>query len=269
MSLVLDTPKSGPCTREEAFAKGLIPESTRSYQAVGNEELVLMLNDSARQHGLVLTGEHLGMDLKGNRLFGTYEIEGNDFFDGNVKLMMGFCNSYNKSLRIRVCFGAKVFVCSNLCFSYWTDEETGIGGEASHRHTTNVNDGLWQRLKEALSGVDKYQAMQEKFYTALADRPLGQQEAYSLIVQAGKEGIVNKARVIDIANEWDRQAIDPENEAEAKDWHPEFKGRNAFCFLQAFTQDEKRRLERNPVASNIGTLGLTNFFYRNFVTSTL
>jgi len=263
--LVLDTPESGPCTREQAFASNLIPQSTATYMAVPNEELMLMLNDAARQHGLILTGEHLGMDLKGMRLFGTYQVEGKDIMDKNVQLMMGFCNSYNRSLRIRVCFGAKVFVCSNLCFHHWTDDETGIGGEAGHRHTVNVNDGLWQRLTAALSTVDSYRAIQEKFYQRLAERELQRDEAYSFILRAAKMDALPKSRILDVANEWDRQAIVPENDAEALNWHPEFQRRNAFNLLNAFTEVEKRRLERNPVSSNIGTLGLSNIFYREFV----
>ena len=263
--LVLDTPESGSCTREQAFARNLIPASTDTYGAVPNEELLLMLNDVARQHGLILTNEHLGMDLKGQRMFGTYEIEGKNFFGNRTKLMLGFCNSYNKSLRVRVCFGGKVFVCSNLCFSHWTDEETGIGGEASHRHTINVNDGLWQRLTQALGTVDSFRASQDRFYSRLADRQLNQDKAYGTIVRAGLAGVVSKARVLDVVNEWNGQDRYPDTEAEAENWHPEFRNRNAFNLLNAFTEVEKKRLERNPVASNIGTLGLTNFFHRELI----
>lgn len=265
MSLVLDTPQSGICTREQAFAKHLIPQSTATYGAVSNEELILMLNDAAREHSLILTNECLGMDSKGMRMFGTYEIENMDFFGGRAKLMMGFCNSGDKSLRIRVCFGGKVFVCSNLCFSHWTDEDTGIGGEASHRHTSKVSDGLWQRLTEALSTVDAFRAGQDRFYTTLADRDLTENEAYGTILRASLAGVVSKVRVMDVVKEWNGQDRYPENEAENLNWHPEFKRRNAFNLLNAFTEVEKKRLEKNPVSSNLGTLGLTNFFHKELI----
>ena len=263
--LVLDTIESGPCTREQAFARHLIPESTDTYQAVSNEQLLLMLNDCAREHGLTLTGEELGLDLKGQRMFGTYEVEGKDFFGGRSKLMMGFCNSGNKTLRIRVCFGGKVFVCSNLCFSHWTDEDTGMGGEAAHRHTSNVKDGLWQRLTQALSTVDAFRASQDKFYSQLADTRLGRKDANDFILRAALSGVINPKRAFDTAKEYHSQPIEPENKADAVNWHPEFRRRNAFNLLNAFTEVEKARLEKNPVASNIGTLGLTNLFYREFI----
>ncbi len=265
MALVLDTPESGPCTREEAFNRRLIPESTDTYRAVPNEELVLMLNDAARQYGLVLTNEQLGLDLKGNRLFGTYEVEGMDFFGGRSRLMLGFCNSYNKSLRIRVAFGGKVFVCSNLAFHAWTDDESGIVGEVGHRHTPNVNDGLWQRLTHALEQVDKFRAAQEHFYSRLADTPVNRQQAHDVIVRAAMSGCIKKTKIVDIAKEWHYHAEEPETMTPDHPWHPEFRDRNAFNLFNAFTEVEKGRLERNPVTSNIGTLSLTEFFHREFI----
>ena len=267
MTLVLDTPKSGPCTREQAFERNLIPVSTDTYQAVPNEELVLMLNDAAAQHGLRLSNEQFGLDLKGNRLFGTYEVEGLDFFNGHSKLMLGFCNSYNKSLRIRVCFGGKVFVCSNLAFHAWTDDESGIVGEVGHRHTPNVGDGLWQRLTAALGQVDDFRAKQERFYTRLAETPVTGKYAHDLIVRAAMAGCINKTKIVDVANEWHYQAEEPEIVTESHPWHPEFQSRNAFNLFNAFTEVEKGRLERNPVTSNMGTLSLTEFFHREFITN--
>jgi len=267
MSLLLDTPQSGKCTREQAFDTNLIPASTRTYQAVPNEELILMLNDAAAQYGLVLTNEELGLDAKGNRLFGTYEVEGMDFFGGRSKLMMGFCNSYNKSLRARVCFGGKVFVCSNLAFHAWADSDTGVVGDVGHKHTSRVNDGLWQRLTQALSQVDDFRASQEKFYSRLADTRITQNRAHDLIVRAAMSGCINKTKIVDIAKEWQYQAHCPEVIDESHPWHPEFRSRNAFNLFNAFTEVEKGRLNKNPVTSNIGTLSLTEFFHREFITN--
>lgn len=265
MSLVLDTPESGPCTRAQAFDRNLIPPSDRTYQAVPNEELLLMLNDAAREHNLVLTGEQLGMDVKGQRMFGTYEVENKDLFGNRAKLMMGFCNSYNKTLRIRVCWGSKVFVCSNLCFHHWTDEETGMGGEASHRHTPHVSDGLWQRLAQALSTVDAYRASQDLFYEKLADRDLNRDEAYSAILRAGKEGVISKSRILDVADMYDSQKRYPDTEKEMVNFHPEFRARNSFNLLNAFTEVMKAPYAKNMVTTGLGSLNLSNFFHREFI----
>lgn len=263
--LILDTPGSGPCTREQAFDERLIPASTNTYQAVPNEEMLLMLNDAARQKGLILTNEQLGMDFNGMRFFGTYDVEGMDFFDGKAKMMLGFCNSYNKSLRERTCFGGKVMVCSNLVFHAWADETSGVSGNVAHKHTANVNKGFWGRLMDSMNQVDIFRANQSKFYETLANKKITKDQAYATIIQAARQGIIGTPRMLDVADEWDRQERFPDTEAEYQVWHPEFKDRNAFNLLNAFTEVEKKRLEKNPVVSNIKTLDLTSFFHTEFV----
>lgn len=266
MSLITDTPQSGPCTREQAFAKHLIPQSTNTYGAVPNEELVLMLNEVARQKGLVLTEEHLAMDLKGQRLFGTYAVDGLDIFGGRVKLMLGFCNSYNKTLRIRVCFGGRVMVCSNLAFYAWDDDETGILGEVGHRHTVNVSDGLWKRLMSGLEQVDTFRQEQENFYRTISSRYISLEQAHDVIVRSAKEGILNKGRILDVAEEYAYQKNYPNTEDEyLREWYQEFRPRTAYSLFNAFTQIEKTRLAKNPVASNMDTLALSKFFHKEFM----
>jgi len=228
--------------------------------------LVLMLNDAARQHGVVLTNEQLAMDLKGKRFFGTYEVEDQNIFGDRVKLMLGFCNSYNKSLRVRICFGGKVFVCSNLAFHAWADEDTGIVGEVGHRHTINVNEGLWGRLDAGLSQIDGFRMKQERFYDTLVNAKLDRDAAFALIMRAGQAGILNKSKLLDVADEWKNQERYPDTHDEyQREWHPEFRDRNAFNLLNACTQVEKTRLKKNPVTSNMDTLSLSNFFHKEFI----
>ena len=62
---------------------------------------------------------------------------------------------------------------------------------------------------------------------------------------------------------WNRQAVEPNTEPDFE-WHPEFKGRDAYSLFNAFTQVEKIRLARNPVASNISTIDLSGFFAQEF-----
>lgn len=262
--LMLDTRGSWNCTRAEAFSKALIPEDTNTYKAVGNEEFLVTLETAARKHGLILTNEKLGMDRGGMRMFVTYQVEGKNFFGDRVQLMMGACNSYDKSLRVKVCFGAKVFVCSNLCFSHWTDETTGIGGEVGHKHMRFVNDNLWPRLDAALSQADNYRALQDEFYQRLADTNVSNTEVNDFLFRAGREKVIGRSMAWDIADEWDNQMRDPEDGGD-REWHAEFQKRNAFNLLNAVTQVNKKRLDSNPVAGRIGTFGITNFFYQNFI----
>ncbi len=263
--LILDTPESGPCTREEAFNPNLIPSATDTYQPLSNEELVNMIVTVADQQNLELSDFQLGMDLKGMRFFGTCLVLGKSFLDEQIRLMIGFCNSYNRSMSARVCVGGEVTVCSNRAFYAYTDDTTGVVGMAIHSHRRFIKTGLFQRITEAFSSLDEYRQCQERFYRRLQDCRLNQDEAYALIIRAAQAGVVNKTRVLSVAEQWDLQERKPETDEEAKKWHEEFVPRNAYSLFNAFTEVEKSRLARNPVQSNIQTMSLTEFFWKKFM----
>jgi hypothetical protein len=261
MTLVLDTPESGPCTREQAFAKHLIPEATDTYAPLPNKVLVDMIYSIAADHGLVLENEQLGLDLKGQRFFGVVDIKGLDFLGGHVGLQVGFCNSGNKSMSARCCIGGKVFVCSNRAFHAYTDDYTGVAGMAVHPHYVNVERGICERIKAAFNQIEDFRAAQESFYHGLLNRRIRNNTAYATIIRAAQAGVINKTKILTIADEWNRQSKEPDGTHE---WHREFKDRNAYSLFNAFTQVEKDRLAVNPVKSNISTIDLSGFFCEEF-----
>lgn len=263
--LCLSTKQSGPCTIEEAFDKALLPQATHSYQPMPNEDLVNMINKVADVHGMKIEESRYGLDLKGQRFFGVSDVGGKDFMDGRIKLMIGFCNSYNKSMSARVCIGGKVFVCSNRAFHAFADDASGVVGMAVHSHRINVFDGLFQRINAAFASVDHFRQSQEVFYRRLESAPLNQDSAYSFVVRSAQMGVINKTNILDVVGEWDRQGRDPENEEQAVDWHNEFKPRNAYSLFNAYTEVEKDRFAKNPVQSSLGTLDLTEFFFKQFM----
>ncbi len=263
MSLMLATPEAGRCTRKEAFAENLIPAMTRTYQPFTNRELVLMIRKVAKMYDMQLSNEELGMDIKGMRFFGVYTVEGCDFFGGRIKLTIGFCNSYNRSMSGRVCIGGDVMVCSNRCFYAYTDEDTGVNGMALAEHRPGIHDGLFKKIDAAFSGIEEFRKKQELFYGHLEERKVTQEEAYHLIVKAAQAGVVNKTRILRVAEEWDWQDRGPQNDDEEKNriWHKEFKPRTAYSLFNAFTEMAKDRMKVNPVSTNIQTMGLAEFFY--------
>ena len=266
MSLMMGTPTSGRCSKKEAFAMDLIPEPTRTYQPFSNEELVLMINTVAKQYGMTLNNEQLGMDLKGMRFFGVYTVEGFDFFGGRIKLTIGFCNSYNRSMSGRMCIGGDVTVCSNSLFYAYTDEDTGINGMAMAEHRPGIHDGLFQKIDACFAGIEEFRKKQEMFYGHLEERPLSQKEAYHIIVKAAQANVLNKTRILRVAEEWDWQDRGPQNndEEQHRIWHPEFKPRTAYSLLNAFTEVQKDQMKANPVNTNINTMGLSQFFFAEY-----
>jgi len=267
MKLMLDTPESGSCTREEAFNTGLIPEPTNTYQPLPNKVMTNMIYTIAEENGIVLVNEQLGMDLKGQRFFGVCDIEGHDIFGGHIGLQIGFCNSYNKSMSARFCIGGQVFVCSNRAFHAYTDDTTGIVAMTirPHKNLNNIGvfDGLTIHIREAFEQIENFRKIQERFYDCLASCRISNNRAYGAIVRAAQAGVIKKTNVLTLANEWDRQAKEPEEDSDCE-WYKEFQDRTAYSLFNAFTQVEKERFARNPVQSNISTMDLTNFFYKEF-----
>jgi len=264
--LLLDTLESGTVTEEQAFAIP-VPPATHSYQPVANSNFVHLLDKVAGMNGLTLGERHYGVDRKGQRLFGTCSLEGQNFRGDTVAFMMGFRNSYDKSLAAAVCFGAKVFVCSNLVFTGYADAESGIVGNVRHRHRPSITSGLFDRVKSAFGCFEAYKDYQENLYDRLEDTRLTQDQSYATIIRAAKAEAIPQTHIIRVANEYDNQLNQcPQStdiEATAQ-WHA-FRHRNAFSLFNAFTEVHKDSQEKSPVVSNGRSISLSNFFHNEFM----
>ena len=113
------------------------------------------------------------------------------------------------------------------------------------------------------SSVSFFRASQEKFYEGLTNYKINDDVAYATIVRAGQAGVINKTKMLTLADEWNRQSIDTGGTKDYE-WHEEFLPRNAFSLFNAFTQVEKERFAKNPVQSNIKTMDVATFFRSEF-----
>lgn len=260
--LMLDSPKAGPATREVACNQSLIPAPTRTYQPLPNKILLDLIYNIAKESDVALSNEQLGLDRLGKRMFGVCNIDGKDFLGEQIQMMIGFCNSYDGTMATRFCIGGEVFVCSNRAMHAYTDEKTGLQLFCQRMHwqyDQDNHEGLIVQIRESFQKIDDFRDSQEKYYEQLINRRVSDDKAYATIVRAAQQKIIKKTSVLTVANEWNRQAQEPVEEPHYE-WHPEFRDRNAYSLFNAFTQVEKERLARNPVASNISTIGLSNFF---------
>jgi len=263
--LLLDQPDSGTATLEQVLQyQAPAPERSNRYQAVQNGELIDMVEKASGQMGLHIHDPQFGLSRKGMRMFGVFEVSGLDMFDESAKLMLGIRNSFDGSLRAAICFGSKVFVCSNLIFSGYVGDE-GIVGGARHRHTVNVSETLFDRILESLQQVNEYRDSQSLFYNKLQNTPLTRAEGCEIIVNAGFAGVIGKTDVLPYADEWLFQETGPRNKAEEnREWHEDFKYRNAWSLMNAFTQMQKQRFQRNPFTSNQESAKLSRFLQQTF-----
>ena len=255
-------------TRVEAFRTDIIPERTRTYCPVTNRELVEMVHRISEEHGLTLVDEKLGLAAKNMRMFGTYLIQGKDFFNNQIQMMLGIANSYDKSLAAKICWGQSIIVCSNLSFCAYGDE-TGMKSVVGHKHTNMIfgGDGLNYRLNKSLELVDHFVRKQERFCERLREQELSKEKAYLTVVESARAGVIGKTNILGICDLWNYQTEKhPDTEEEYKnDWHEEFRRKDCYSLFNCFTESNKSRLERNMVSASLDTLKLTEFFNKEFV----
>ncbi len=248
--------------RATAFRTDILPVKTKSYCPVTNEKLVNMVEKISGEHNLTLVDEDLGMAGKNSQqFFATYIVQGKDFFDNQIKMMLGVVNSYDKTLTAKILFGSMVSICSNKSF-YADGGENGIRAIISRKHTSQVfseGNGLFYKLNKSLELVDHFCREQEKFCEQLKDRNLSRNEAYSAIVRSARSGVIGKTNILDVADIYDDQ-VDEE-----KSCYDEFRSRTAYSLFNSFTESNKPRLEKNIVMASLDTLRLTEFFNKEFV----
>ena len=264
---MLDTKGSGYCTLEQLDTISL-PRRTRSYRPVSHRELIKMTEDVAGGFGLQISNPQIGVARGGQQMFSVYEVAGQDHCDNKVALMLGLRNSYDKSMAAGVCFGSKVFVCSNLCFSGYTDENQIIP-VASHRHTVMVWDVLRDRIAKSLQQVPAFVGFQNKLYEGLSDTKVNTDLAYATMVRASQQDVIAPTDISKVVDIWHSQERIPNNDAEAMErhWTPDFEPRNAWSLFNAFTQHSKKVQESNPVKANKRSINLTRLFVKEFVSA--
>jgi hypothetical protein len=194
------------------------PRRTRSYCPVPNGDLVGKLKHEIQRHGLTIIKEEYGLSKDGQQLFGVLTID-----TGNPAhpMVIGFRNSYNKTLSITIVIGTQVFVCDNLCIS-------GNGQKALRKHTVNVWRDvvalLERAMREALGHYDEMNRQLE----ALRALPCHLDLGYDLIGRALGHKVLLPQQATVALNDWREPR------------HQEFADRNMYSLYNCFTEGLKR-----------------------------
>lgn len=225
MSLILH--KGGQFASIEEIQEIPVPPETNSYKPVSHYELVVAMaivgNDMLGDYQLC--DSQYGLARDGAQLFAVHTYRNGD--ESDLRLAVGFRNSYDRSLSIGVATGASVLVCDNLCFA----------GDVSimRKHTTNVKNDLEQLIVGTL-----YRA-RSTYHQILTDAEhlkswqMSDDDAFKLLGLAYGHGIVTPRQVPVVKREW----IGPS--------HDEFSDRNAWSFYNAVTE----ALKTTPPAKKI------------------
>jgi len=252
--------QNGTCTMDELIKNDdNIPQPTRTYCPITNANLIDMLSNASKEVGIELSDPRWGLARDGKQAFGIYTVSSASRIADDALLKLGVRNSFDKSLSVDVCFGSEVMVCDNLCFYGYAGDD-GIVGRITHKHTTHVVDNMWNRLLNGLQKMNIFHKNQENFFNHLKEIELDDDAAYGIILRGYLAKAIPAPGIKKAAHAWKLHEREPENEEEAKIFHPEFRDRTAFSLFNMITEGHKEQQEKSPIYANERSLNLTRFF---------
>jgi hypothetical protein len=173
-TLLSDSRKTQKVTRAE-LALIEMPEATNTFQPIPHVRLIESLEESLAFRHISIMREEYAVSPDGMKLFGLIEL--NAEFQG-VRFAIGLRNANDKSMRLGMVAGYRVFVCDNMA----------LGGDFKPllaKHSKHFD------LVESVSlGVDRiqrgFQPLREKI-DLMRTRELTTEEARSIIYRAFME----------------------------------------------------------------------------------
>jgi len=187
-----------------------LPPETETYVPIAHSDLALnitgvcgdMLHDYEKVDDIFAVAPGLVADEGGEkvkhdaaRFFGltTYRRKGAP--DGEMGLSVGYRNAHDKSMKVGMAIGARVFVCDNMCFS-------GSVASFSMLHTGNVLERL---RDEIVLGVNKSRNgfMQvEKDAASMKDVRVNDDNAFKMLGLAFGRDALTSTQLTTAANRW-------------------------------------------------------------------
>src|SRR5437879_42799 len=119
-----------------------VPPGTRTHQPLSHYEIVEVLEEALAFRRLSVVRDEYAVSCDGMKMFGVMDLN-SEFRSGRFSI--GLRNSNDKSLRLALTAGYRIFVCDNLAFS-------GDFTPLLHKHTKNLE------LRDSISiAVDRIQ----------------------------------------------------------------------------------------------------------------
>jgi hypothetical protein len=98
-------------TFKSELLKARIPAATKSYSPVPHQAMIDMTLEELSKNGMKVLSESYNMARKGQQAMGFYEIGSTG--DSEMRIRIGWHNSYDKSMPVRWAIGAHIIVCEN------------------------------------------------------------------------------------------------------------------------------------------------------------
>ena len=134
-----------------------VPEGTKTHQPLSHHEIVEVLDEALSFRNLSVVKDEYAVSQDGMKMFGIMDL---NYRFTDCSFSIGMRNSNDKSMRLALTAGYRVFVCDNMAFS-------GDFAPLLHKHTKNLD------LRDSISiAVDRIQ----RGFRPLETRIKGMQE---------------------------------------------------------------------------------------------
>lgn len=200
-------------TREE-LKEFPVPEATRTHQPLSHFEIVEVLEETLSFRFLKVVRDEYAVSADGMKMFGVMDL--NSEFEGG-RFSIGLRNSNDKSMRLALTAGWRVFVCDNMAFS-------GDFTPLLHKHTRNLElrDSIAIAVDRIQRGLDP---LKDRI-TGMRDFGLTDNDARVLIYRAFLERAI-RGMPKNLVSAVHDHYFDPSEDA--------FRPRNMWSLSNAFT----------------------------------
>jgi hypothetical protein len=189
------------------------PQGTETFRPIAHHSLVASLLETLAFRHINVVKDEYAVSEDGMKLFGVLELE--NTFDG-CRFALGLRNSNDKSMRLALTVGYRVFVCDNLAFS---GDFTPV--LAKHSKHFNLIDSLAVGVERMQRNFEPMTRQVEQWRGA----QISDTDAKLLIYQAFVEEQLEAPK--HLAREVHRHYFEPE--------YPEFAPRTKWSLSNAFT----------------------------------
>lgn len=149
-----------------------VPEGTKTHQPLSHLEIVEVLEEALSFRHLQVVKDEYAVSADGMKMFGVMDL--NSQFTGG-RFSIGLRNSNDKSMRLALTAGYRVFVCDNMAFS-------GDFAPLHHKHTRNLE--LRDSISIAVDRIHRNFETLEQQVRAMTDFGLTDNDAKLFIYRA-------------------------------------------------------------------------------------
>lgn len=188
---------------KEELALVPTPEPKGIWRPVSHMEAVETVEKLIAEKGWNIVDEKFGLVNSSKRMFGVMTIENTG--NPDWQRCIGIRNSHDKSVRLGICAGLSVMVCTNLCF--------GGNKTVQRKHTTHID--VVDVVTQAIGTLDDSYKILEERMGQMKDVRIDDDRARSILVQLAAIGAIPSCDILACFNEY-KQPRHPEFESETQ-----------------------------------------------------